>query len=430
MDAVYLKDIPSQWFNIQPILPFPVPPPLDPQTNEPVSPERLLRIFSKSLVQQEVSTKKYIEIPAEVLKIYGLWRPTPLVRARNLEKFLKTKSRIYYKDESVSPAGSHKTNTAVAQAYYNKKEGIKVLTTETGAGQWGSALSFACDHFGIKCRVYMVKVSYNQKPYRRLLMRLWGAEVFASPSEHTAAGRSILEKDPQCQGSLGMAISEAIEDCLHREHTRYTLGSVLNFVLMHQTIIGMEAQQQLQKVKERPDVIIGCVGGGSNFAGIAFPFVEQVLKGKKVELIAVEPKACPSLTKGPYRYDFGDTAGLTPLLKMHSLGHDFIPSPIHAGGLRYHGMAPLVSLLMQNKVISAEAYHQKEVFEAAKMFIETEGKIPAPETSHAIKSVIHHARQSKRGQCILFNYSGHGFFDLTAYESFMDGKMDNLPFEV
>ncbi|MFA4015395.1 MAG: hypothetical protein RUDDFDWM_000475 [Candidatus Fervidibacterota bacterium] len=423
------REMPRYWYNLQADLQEPLPPVIHPVTLEPISPEDLAPIFPMGLIQQEVSKERWIEIPEEVLEIYSIWRPTPLVRARKLESYLQTPAQIYYKNESLSPPGSHKPNTAVAQAYYNKREGIKRLTTETGAGQWGSALAFACCLFGLKCTVYMVRVSYEQKPYRKVLMNIWGAEVFPSPTDRTNAGRSILSKDPDSPGSLGIAISEAIEDAVTHDDTKYSLGSVLNHVLLHQTIVGLEAKKQFEMVGKYPDVLVGCVGGGSNFAGFVFPFVQDKLEGKRdPRIIAVEPLACPSLTKGVYRYDFGDTAKMTPLLKMHTLGHEFIPPRIHAGGLRYHGMAPLVSYLYYKGIIEAIAYPQRAVFEAAVTFAQVEGVVPAPETAHAIKAVIDEALKCKETgeeKVIAFNFSGHGYFDLSAYEEYLSGRMED-----
>ncbi len=421
------KELPSAWYNVLPDLPEQLPPPLDPRTKKPVSPDVLRAIFPDSLIQQEVSSEPYIEIPQEIKDVYLMWRPTPLHRAVDLEKYLKTPARIYFKNESVSPPGSHKPNTAVAQAYYNKKEGVKRLCTETGAGQWGSALSFACNIFGLECVVYMVKVSYRQKPYRRILMQTWNAKIYPSPSENTDYGRKLLKENPENPGSLGIAISEAIEDTITSKDTKYSLGSVLNHVLLHQTIVGLETQKQLELIGEKPDVLVGCVGGGSNFAGLVLPFVREKLKGKTdVDIIGVEPTACPTMTKGPYRYDYGDTSGLTPLIKMLTLGHDFIPPGIHAGGLRYHGLAPIVSLLVDKKIVRAEAVPQTKAFEAAVIFARTERFLPAPETSHAIRVVIDEARkcaETGEEKCIVFNFSGHGHFDLSAYDAFISGKL-------
>ncbi|MEM4188041.1 MAG: TrpB-like pyridoxal phosphate-dependent enzyme [Candidatus Hadarchaeum sp.] len=422
------EEIPKAWYNIQADLPSPLDPPLNPATKEPIGPQDLARIFPMELIKQEVSQERWIRIPEEVRDVYRIWRPTPLYRALRLEKALKTPARIYYKWEGVSPPGSHKPNTAVAQAYYNMKEGVQRLATETGAGQWGSALAFGTMLFGLKCTVYMVRVSYDQKPYRRILMETWGAECVPSPSNRTEYGRRVLKEDPNSPGSLGIAISEAIEDAATHEDTKYSLGSVLNHVMLHQTVIGLEAKRQMEMAGDYPDVIFGCVGGGSNFSGLVFPFLADKLSGKRPELRAVscEPMACPTLTKGPYMYDFGDTAAMTPLLKMYTLGHCFVPPPIHAGGLRYHGDAPLLCKLTHEGYMEAAAYHQTEVFKAAKLFAETEGFIPAPETSHAIKGVVDEAlrcRQTGEEKVILFNNSGHGHFDLAAYDAFLRGKL-------
>ena len=380
------------------------------------------------LIKQEVSMEPWIDIPDDVMKVYKLWRPTPLHRARALEEELGTPARIYYKNESVSPAGSHKPNTAIAQAYYNKQEGVTRIATETGAGQWGSALSLACCLFGIECMVYMVKISYQQKPYRRLMMQTWGAQCIASPSDRTNAGRAILAEDPDSPGSLGIAISEAVEDAATHDDTKYSLGSVLNHVLLHQTVNGLELKKQLAIAGEKPDVMVGCVGGGSNFAGFCFPFVKDKLDGQEIQIIATEPTACPTLTRAPYRYDFGDTAQLTPLVKMHTLGHKFVPPPIHAGGLRYHGDAPLMSLLVDQKVIEPRAFHQNETFEAAVTFARTEGHLPAPETAHAIKGAIDEAlkcKQTNEEKCIVIAYSGHGHFDLSSYDAYLTGRLED-----
>ncbi len=421
-------DLPRVWFNISPYLPEPLPPPLDPVTREPVSPVKLLDIFPDPIVEQEVSQEEWIPIPEEVLQVYALWRPSPLVRAVNLERALDTPAQIYYKYEGVSPPGSHKPNTAVAQAYYNKISGVKRLTTETGAGQWGSSLAFATQFFGLECEVYMVRASYNQKPYRRILMELWGAKVYPSPSDNTKAGRTFLERDPEHPGSLGIAISEAIERALEDKSTKYSLGSVLNHVLLHQTIIGLEAKRQMEILGIYPDYIVGCVGGGSNFAGLAFPFLKDKITGDKpdTEFWAVEPTACPTLTKGEYRYDYGDTVGLTPLIKMYTLGADFVPPPIHAGGLRYHGDAPLLCAFYHHRYIKACAYDQKEVFSAGVLFARTEGIVPAPESAHAVKKAIDLAlecKEKKEKKIILFNLSGHGYFDLSAYDSYLKGVL-------
>jgi tryptophan synthase beta chain len=424
------NDIPKHFYNIaadSPVSPTPV---LHPQTKEPVTPDFLSAIFPMPIIEQEVSMDRYIEIPQEIREIYKLWRPTPLIRAMRLEKALNTPAHIYFKYEGVSPSGSHKSNTAVAQAYYNKIAGTKAITTETGAGQWGTALSMACHFFDMDLEVYMVKVSYHQKPARRSVMETYGARVFSSPSNLTQSGRSILEKDPENQGSLGIAISEAVEiAALSAGHKKYSLGSVLNHVLLHQTVIGEEALKQMDMANEYPDVVIGCVGGGSNFAGIAFPFLRENLKnGHRTRLLAVEPKTTPSLTRGLYRFDYGDTAQLAPIVKMFTLGHDFMPPAIHAGGLRYHGVAPQLSALYDAGLIEATAIGQLEVFEAATLFAKTEGIIPAPESSHAIRVAIDEAIQAKNmgeKRVILFNLSGHGHFDLSAYDAYNSGKLTN-----
>ncbi len=422
------SEMPQRWYNINPDLPAPLAPPLNPGTGQPIGPEALAPIFPMELIKQEVSMEPWIEIPDEILRIYKLWRPSPLFRAHRLEEYLGTPARIYYKNESFSPPGSHKPNTAVAQAYYNKQEGVTRIATETGAGQWGSALAFAGALFDLTITVYMVKVSYQQKPYRRMLMEAWGAECFPSPTDKTNAGRAIREKDPDSPGSLGIAISEAIEDAATHDDTKYSLGSVLNHVLLHQTIVGLETKKQLDLVGEKADVIVGCVGGGSNFAGMAFPFVKDKLEGQEIDIIATEPTACPTLTRAPYRYDFGDTAQLTPLLKMYTLGHSFVPPPIHAGGLRYHGDAPLMCLLVNQGVIEARAFHQNEVFEAAITFARTEGSLTAPETAHAVKAGIDEALKCKETgeeKCIVIAYSGHGFFDLGAYDAYLSGELED-----
>ncbi len=420
--------VPEYWYNILPDLPKPLPPPRLPDGSIP--PRSMFeRLFPRSLVDQEMSQERFIRIPEEVREtLISLGRPTPLIRARRLEQYLKTPARIYYKFEGVLPTGSHKVNTAVAQAYYNKIEGIERVSTETGAGQWGSALSLAGALFGLKVRVFMVRSSYEQKPYRRVLMELYGAEVIPSPSNITKFGRSVLEKDPNNPGSLGIAISEAIEDVLSDEKARYSLGSVLNHVILHQTIIGLEAKKQLEEIGERePDYVVGCVGGGSNFAGLSYPFIYDRLRGKSnTRFLAVEPKACPSLTRGVYTYDYGDTAGLTPLLKMYTVGHRYRVPPIHAGGLRYHGDAPTLCLLVVEKIIEAVAYHQTEIFEAGKIFTRTEGIVPAPESAHAIKAVIDlalEARKKNEEMVILFNLSGHGLLDLQGYKEYLEGKL-------
>ena len=417
------NEMPGQWYNIQADMPNKMQPPLHPGTKQPIGPEDLAPLFPMELIKQEVSQERWIDIPEEVQDIYKIWRPSPLIRAINFEKALNSPVKIYYKNESVSPAGSHKPNTAVPQAYYNYKEGVKFLTTETGAGQWGSALSFACQLFGIKLKVFMVKVSYNQKPYRKSMMNTWGAEVIASPSNLTESGRKILLENPESPGSLGIAISEAIEAAMADGHTRYSLGSVLNHVLMHQTIIGLEAQKQFEKTDDYPDVVIGCFGGGSNFAGISFPFLRQNLtENKSMRIVAVEPDSCPKLTRGVFQYDFGDTAGLTPLIPMFTLGHNFIPPSIHAGGLRYHGAGPIVSQLLKDKLIEAAAIPQSECFEAGIQFARTEGIIPAPETTHAIAQVIREAERAKKEgvqKTILFNLSGHGLVDMASYDQYL-----------
>lgn len=423
------KDIPRKWYNIQPDLPVPLGPPINPATGDPIGPGDLAPIFPMSLIEQEVSRERYIEIPDELIDVYRIWRPTPLRRAVRLEKALKTPARIYYKDESVSPAGSHKPNTAIAQAYYNKQEGVKKITTETGAGQWGSALSFACNIFGIECEVYMVRCSYDQKPYRKFLMHIWGGNVYPSPSDRTATGRKILLEMPDTPGSLGIAISEAIEVASGDEAVKYSLGSVLNHVLLHQTIVGEEVRKQLKIAGETPDILVGCCGGGSNFAGFIFPFVNDKLSGAGIQMIGTEPTACPTLTRAPYRYDFGDIARTTPLILMHTLGHKFVPPDIHSGGLRYHGMAPLVSLLANEGIVEPRAYHQNSVFEAAVLFARTEGTVPAPETSHAIKAVMDEAvkcRETGEEKCIVFMFSGHGHFDLASYNAYLTGELKDF----
>lgn len=422
------REMPTAYYNILPDLPDPMAPDLHPGTGKPIGPQDLTAIFPMDLIKQEVSQDRFIEIPEEVQRIYRIYRPTPLVRASALEKLLDTPAEIYYKNESVSPAGSHKPNTAIPQAYYNKQAGIKRLATETGAGQWGSSLAFACKLFGLECKVYMVRVSYDQKPYRRSMIRTWGAQVVSSPSKDTEAGRAVLAEHPDSPGSLGIAISEAVEDAAKRDDTNYSLGSVLNHVLLHQTVIGLEAMKQLEKVDRFPDVVIGCVGGGSNFGGIAIPFVSEKIKGRSLRAIAVEPSSCPTLTRGEYRYDFGDIAKMTPLLPMHTLGHTFVPPAIHAGGLRYHGMAPIISRLFMSKLIEARAYMQNEIFQAAVMFAQNEGIIPAPESSHAIKAAIDEAilaREEGKKKVILFNLSGHGHFDMSAYDAYFNGRLEN-----
>ncbi|MFC1928533.1 TrpB-like pyridoxal phosphate-dependent enzyme [Chloroflexota bacterium] len=427
------KDMPTHWYNVLPDLPEPLPPVLHPGTGNPVTPDDLAPLFPMALIMQEFSPESYIEIPEEVQEIYHTWRPTILHRAHRLEKALDTPAKIFYKYEGTSQAGSHKPNTAVAQAYYNKKEGIKRIATETGAGQWGSALAMGCMFFGIELKVYMVKISYEQKPYRRILMETWGATCVPSPSPDTKAGRDMLAKDPDCTGSLGLAISEAIEDAATRDDTHYSIGSCLNHVLLHQTIIGEETRKQMEMADAYPDIIIGCVGGGSNFAGQFLPWIRDKISGKKPDLriICVEPKAAPTLTRGPYTYDFGDVAGLTPLLKMYTLGHDFIPPPVHAGGLRYHGMAPIICHLYNLGLIEARAEHQLATFEAGIQFARTEGIITAPEPCHDLRVAIDEAlkcKESGESKNILIAHSGHGHFDLAAYDSYLSGKMVDYEF--
>jgi len=428
------KDMPTQWYNIQADLPEPLPPVLHPGTGKPVTPDDLAPLFPMELIKQEVSTERYIEIPEEVQAVYHTWRPTILHRAYRLEKALDTPAKIFYKYEGTSQAGSHKPNTAVAQAYYNKQEGIKRMTTETGAGQWGSALSMGCAFFGIELKVYMVGISYHQKPYRRVMMEVWGAKCVPSPSPDTKAGRDMLAKDPDCPGSLGLAISEAVEDCVSRDDTHYSLGSVLNHVLLHQTINGLETRKlMMEQADAYPDIIVGCIGGGSNFAGMYLPFVKDKIEGKKPDLriINVEPASCPTLTKGPYTYDFGDVAGLTPLLKMYTLGHDFIPPPVHAGGLRYHGMAPIICHLHKLGLVEARAEHQLATFEAGITFARTEGILSAPETNHAIKVTIDEAlkcRESGESKTILLAHSGHGHVDMAAYDAYLSGKLTDYAY--
>lgn len=424
-------EIPRRWYNILADMPTPMNPPLHPATGQPVAPEDLAPIFPMNLIEQEVSTVRWIDIPETVLEKYLLWRPTPLYRARNFERLLDAPVRIYYKHEGTSPAGSHKPNTAIAQAYYNKISGTKRISTETGAGQWGSALSMACQMFGLDCRVFMVRVSYDQKPYRRIMMQTWGAECLPSPSEITETGRMVLKQDPHSPGSLGIAISEAIEDVVGDPEAHYSLGSVLNHVLLHQTIIGLEAVIQMEKIGEYPDVVMGCAGGGSNFGGIALPFVRDKIYGKDVTIVGAEPTSCPTVTRGPFAYDFGDLAKKTPLLAMYTLGHDFVPAPIHAGGLRYHGMAPIISHLVHEGIIEVRAYNQLETFQAGVKWARSEGFIPAPETDHVIAAVIDEAQRAKeegKEKVILFNWSGHGLVDLTSYEAYFSGKLE--PYEL
>ena len=426
------KDLPRQWYNLAADLPNPPLPPIGPDGN-PISPDMLAPVFPMNLIEQEVSTERWIDIPEEILDILTLWRPSPLYRARRLEQALGTPAKIYYKNEGVSPPGSHKPNTSVAQAWYNKQFGIERLTTETGAGQWGSALAFACALIGLECKVFMVRISFDQKPFRKLMMETWGANCVASPSEETQAGKAILAKMPDTPGSLGIAISEAIEAAVTDQtgKTRYSLGSVLNHVLLHQTIIGLEAKKQLKKAGEKKvDIVIACAGGGSNFAGLAFPFVADKISGKDIDIIPVEPTSCPTMTRAPFAYDHGDTAQMTPLLPMYSLGHTFVPPPIHAGGLRYHGMAPLVSQAIVEGLIPPRAYNQLKCYEAAVLWARTEGFITAPETSHALAAVIEEANKAKeegKEKVILFNWSGHGLMDLTGYESYFAGKLVDYP---
>jgi tryptophan synthase beta chain len=422
------EQIPKKWYNVQADLKSPLDPPLHPKTQKPIGPEDLAAIFPMELIRQEVTTDRHIDIPEDVRDVLRLWRPSPLYRAHRLEKFLKTPAKIYYKWEGVSPAGSHKPNTAVPQAYYNMKAGVERIATETGAGQWGSALAFATMLYDLECTIYMVRSSYTQKPYRKSMMQVWGAECIPSPSTKTNAGRAMLEKDPDTPGSLGMAISEAVEDAASHSNTNYALGSVLNHVCLHQTVVGLECREQLALVDDYPDVVIGCIGGGSNFAGISFPFAGDKLTGKHkdVDLIAVEPASCPTLTKGLFTYDLADEAGYTPLLKMFTLGHDFVPPSIHAGGLRYHGDSPIVSRLVYDGVMRGVSYHQNEVFEASKVFARSEGIIVAPETSHAVKSAIDEALKCKKTgeeKTILFNCSGHGNFDMSAYDAYFAGSL-------
>jgi len=425
------SQIPTVWVNVLPALPEPLDPPLNPQTRAPLGPQDLLPIFPMELIEQEFSPKPEIDIPGEVMDIYRLWRATPLYRARRLEKALDTPAHIYYKYEGTSPAGSHKPNTAVPQAYYNKRAGMRRLATETGAGQWGSALALACRLFDLECTVYMVRISYDQKPYRRMMMHCWGAEVFPSPSDQTNSGRGVLATSPDSPGSLGIAISEAVEDAATHADTNYSLGSVLNHVMLHQTVIGQEAKLQMAQAGEEPEVVIGCFGGGSNFGGLALPYMLDRLAGKGPRILAIEPSACPSLTKGTFTYDYGDTAKLTPLIKMYTLGHDFVPPGIHAGGLRYHGASPLLSHLRRLGHMEAKAYSQIPVFETALQFARTEGILPAPESAHAIRAAVDEALAAKeegRAKVILFCLSGHGHFDLGSYETYLSGKMQDYEY--
>ena len=432
-NRIYLdsQELPQQWYNVQADLPAPLAPMLHPATLQPLNPSDLSALFADELIKQEVSTERFIEIPEEVQNFYRAWRATPLCRARNLEKLLDTPAKIYFKYEGDSPTGSHKLNTALPQVYYNKKQGIKRISTETGAGQWACALSVACSKFDIECMVYMVKVSYDSKPYRRIFVQSYGGQIVSSPSDLTQAGRAILAQDPLCSGSLGIAISEAVEDAAMREDTRYCLGSVLNHVLLHQSVIGLEAKKQMEKVAAFPDIVIGCVGGGSNFGGIALPYVPDKLAGKNIRIIAVEPQACPTLTRGAYAYDFGDTAKLTPMIKMYTLGHGFIPPGIHAGGLRFHGASAIISRLYHDGCLEARAYNQLDCFEAAMQFARSEMILPAPESSHAVKAAIDEAVRAKEEgveKTILFCLSGHGFFDMSAYENYLSGKLQDTPF--
>ena len=427
------KDLPRYWYNIQADLPVPMAPALHPGTGQPLTPDDLAPLFPMECIKQEVSTERWIEIPDEVRDIYRMWRPTTLFRARRLEKLLDTPAKIFYKYEGVSPAGSHKPNTAVAQAYYNKEEGIKRIVTETGAGQWGSALSFAGAMFGIEIKVFMVRISYDQKPYRRIMMEAWGGKCVSSPSMETSAGRTMLAADPDCPGSLGLAISEAVEEAMGREDSHYSLGSVLNHVLLHQTVNGLETKQLMEEAGEYPDIIIGCAGGGSNAAGMYLPFVKDKIDGSKPDLrvINVEPYSCPTMTKGPFEYDYGDSAKMAPIVKMYTLGHGYMPPPIHAGGLRYHGMAPIVSHLLKLGLVEARAVHQLETFEAGIQFARTEGILSAPETMHAIRAVIDEAlkcKESGEAKTILFNHSGHGHVDMAAYEAYLSGKLQDYEY--
>ncbi len=424
------SELPRQWYNIMADMPTPMEPPLHPGTGQPVGPDDLAPIFPMNLIEQEVSTQRWIDIPEEVLEKYAIWRPTPLYRAYSLEKYLDTPAKIYFKNEGVSPAGSHKPNTAIAQAYYNKVAGTKRITTETGAGQWGSALAMCCSFFGLECKVFMVRISFNHKPYRKLMMQTWGATCVASPSTETESGRKILAENPDSPGSLGIAISEAVEAAVGDENSKYSLGSVLNHVMLHQTINGLETQKQMAIAGDYPDVVIGCAGGGSNFAGNCLPFVCDKIHGKEIDIIGVEPSSCPTMTQGPFAYDFGDTVQMTPLLPMHTLGHNFIPAPIHAGGLRYHGMAPIISQLIVDNLIRPEAIHQLETFEAGVTFARTEGFISAPECNHAIAMTIREALKAKeegKEKVILFNWSGHGLVDMAAYQAYFEGQLADYP---
>ena len=431
MKKIVLRDdqMPTRWYNVVPDIPGGLLPPLDPQTHQPISPEKLSAVFPMGLLEQEMSQERFIDIPPEVQEVYSIWRPSPLVRATKLEEALGTRAKIFFKNESVSPVGSHKPNSAVAQAYYNMREGVKRLTTETGAGQWGSALSFATTKFGLECKVFMVRVSYDQKPYRKFIMQAYGGEVVASPSQDTKTGRALLAEFPDTPGSLGMAISEALEDASSRDDTNYALGSVLNHVVLHQTIVGLEAKKQMEIAGAYPDVIIGCCGGGSNFAGLVAPFVPDYLEGKKIEFHGYEPASCPSMTAGKLAYDSGDVAMMTPLLYMYTLGHDFVPPGIHAGGLRYHGMAPIVSALVREGIVQPKSVHQMECFEAGILFARTEGIIPAPESNHAIRGAIIEAmKDPKEEKTILFNLSGTGVIDMPSYDNYLTGKLSDFAF--
>lgn len=423
------REQPQAWYNAVADLPAQLPPALDPVTHEPLAAGRLAELFPRALVEQELSRQRWVEIPDGVRKALALWRPTPLVRARELERALRTPARIYFKNESCSPPGSHKPNTAMAQAYYCQQEGVQRMVTETGAGQWGCSLALACALFGLKCQVFMVRLSYQQRPYRASMMSLWKAQVVPSPSDQTEAGRRVLVEDPDCPGSLGIAISEAVEEAGRRPDTKYAMGSVLNHVLLHQTVIGLETQRQMELAGDRPDVLIGCAGGGSNLAGLMFPYLPEKLRGRQLRFLAAEPRACPTLSQGEYRYDHGDSSGLTPLMKMYTLGHTFVPPRIQAGGLRYHGMAPLVSLAARLGLIEPRAYHQVECFEAARLFAATEGIVPAVESSYAIRAAVDEAlrcRQTGREECIVFCLSGHGLCDLGCYDEFFAGRVDDV----
>ncbi len=431
MKKIILREdeMPTQWYNVAPDIPNGLMPPLDPGTGEPMGPEKLAAVFAVGLLEQEMSPERFIDIPEEVQNILKIWRPSPLVRATGLEQALGTKAKIYFKNEGVSPVGSHKPNSAVPQAYYNKLEGVQRIATETGAGQWGSALSFATNKFGLECKVYMVRVSFDQKPYRKSMMHTYGADIVPSPSEDTNTGRAILAKTPDTPGSLGIAISEALEDAATSDNTKYALGSVLNHVILHQSIVGLEAKKQMEIAGDYPDVVIGCCGGGSNFAGLVGPFVPDQLEGKKVRFIGVEPASCPTMTMGKLAYDFGDTAQTTPLLNMYTLGHDFIPPGIHAGGLRYHGMAPIVSALVRENIVEPVKVHQMECFEAGVLFAKTEGIIPAPETCHAIRgAIIEATRDKEEPKTILFNLSGHGLIDMASYEMYYAGQLHDYEY--